>query len=277
MMGGSSFFLAVIFSFHLCIKVAAEVPLDMAPDAVDDMYEGCTKEAQEKLVFNVLKEELNHSSAFQSEWRSAQTPACTKLPVGTKEHTTALRTYVTSNDHFRTTVNNAVFSYGTNATTYEEHFHFKALHFLLMDSMRLLHPGTCKIVYAFSEPKFSAQNGSRVRFGRFYLAYPSMEILKEVEIDGEIVLSINTCYFVNLGDNICHNDHIILLSPTEEFTVEDVKTVKEENDVSYQMISLKHSQLKSKRNCYMFSRSSDDVPSQWLVLVLLTSSFFILR
>lgn len=277
MLGGKYFVLAVIYSLPFCIKVLAEVPLDMAPNAVDDMYKGCTKEALDKFVFSdLLKEELNNSRAFQNAWNKSQELECTTPPVGQKEHTAALRTYVTSIDPFRRTLDEAVYSYGTNATIYKDHFYFKSLHFLLMDSMRLLHPGTCKMVYAFSEPRFTAQNGSRVRFGRFYLAYPNIDILKEQDIDNEVILSINTCYFADLGNNICYDDQVILLSPTEEFTVEDVRTVTED-DQSYQMIFLKHSQLKGKHNCYMFSRSSDSAPSHWLVTALLTSSFFILR
>lgn len=280
MLEGRYFVLAVICSLAFCIKVAAEVPLDMAPDAVDDMYKGCTKDALNKIVLSdLLKEELNNSEAFQRAWSHSQTSACTKvIPKGVKEHTMALRTFVSSPESFRTALNNAVYAYGTNTTTYEDNFYFKSLHFLLMDSIRLLNPGTCKTLYAFSEPKFSVQKGSSVRFGRFYVAYSNLDTLKERDIDGETVLGITTCFFAELGDNICqHDDPITLISPTEEFTVEDVKTVEEDSDVSYTMILIKHSQLKSTHNCYMFSRSFDDAPSLWLVLALLTSSFFITR
>lgn len=272
--------LAVICSLALCLKVAAEMPLDMAPDAVDDMYEGCAKDALNKFVLSdLLTEELNNSEVFREAWHDSQTSACTKvIPGGVKEHTMALQTFVTNDDPFRTTLNNAVYAFGTNTTTYEDSFSFKSLHFLLMDSIRLLNPATCKTVYAFSDPKCSAQQGSSVRLGRFYSAYSNLDILKERDLDGEVILGITTCFFADLGDNICHDDDpITLLSPTEEFTVEDVKTVVEDDDVSYPMIILKHSQLKSMHNCYMFSRSSDDAPSHWLVLALLTSSFFIIR
>lgn len=279
MLEGRYFVLAVICSLALC-KEAAEVPLDMAPDAVDDMYVGCVKDALNKFVLSdLLREELNNSKDFQRAWHHSQTSACTKvIPGGVKEHTTALRTFVTSDDIFRMTLNSAVYAYGTNTTTYEDSFYFKSLHFLLMDSIRLLNPGTCKTLYAFSEPKFSVQKGSSVRFGKFYMAYSNLDILKERDIDGETILGITTCFFADLGDNICqHDDPVTLISPTEVFTVEDVKTVEEDNDVSYNMILIKHSQLKSTHNCYMFSRSFDDAPSLWLVLALLTSSFFITR
>uniref|UniRef100_A0A8C6U316 NAD(P)(+)--arginine ADP-ribosyltransferase n=1 Tax=Neogobius melanostomus TaxID=47308 RepID=A0A8C6U316_9GOBI len=238
------------------LYMTKKMPLDMAPDAVDDMYEGCAKDALNKFVFsNLLKEELNNSEAFQRAWDQSQTPACTKIiPGGMKEHTTALRTYVTSDETFRKNLNNAVYTCGTNTTTYEDNFYFKSLHFLLMDSIQLLNPGACKTVYAFSDPIFTVQNGTRVRFGRFYMAYSDLDILKkERDMYGEVILGINTCFFAELEGNICHDDPIRLLSPTEEFTVEEVKTV-EEDGASYNMIMLKHSQLKGMHNCYMFSR-----------------------
>lgn len=279
MQEGRYFALIIIYSLAFYIKVTAEEPLDMAPDAVDDMYEGCTKDALKRFVHSdLLKEELNNTEAFQRAWHRSQSPACPKVLLGgVKEHTTALRTYVTSPDTFKTALNNAVHSYGTNATTYEDNFNFKSLHFLLMDSIRLLNPGTCKTVYAFSDPKFSVQKGSTVRFGRFYLAHSNLDTLKETDIDGEVILAINTCFFADLGDNICHDEPVTLLSPTEEFVVENVETVKEVDDVSYLLILLKRIQLKSKHNCYIFSRSSNDVPSHWLALALLTSSFFIIH
>lgn len=269
--------LVLICSVAVCINMAAEVPLDMAPDAVDDMYEGCSKDALNQFVFSDLfKEELNSSEAFLNAWQQSLTSTCPKLiPGGMKEHTMALQTYVNSPETFKTTLNNAVYTYGTNKTTYEDSFHFKSLHFLLMDSIRLLNRGVCKTVYAFSDPKFSVQKGSPVRFGRFYLAFSSMEYLKDRDFDDEIILNINTCFFAELGDNICHDDPVILLSPTEEFIVEDVETV-ENDDVAYQRIVLKHSLLKSTHSC-LFSRSFDEVPSRWLVLTLLMSSFFIIH
>lgn len=270
--------LVLICCMAFCIKVTAEVAPDLAPDAVDDLYNGCAKDALHRFVdSDLLREELNHSRAFQRAWHRSQSPACPHVPSGgVKEHTAALRTYVTSTDTFRNALNNAVHSYGTNTTTYEDHFLFKSLHFLLMDSIRLLHPGTCKTVYAFSDPKFSVQKGSTVRFGRFSLAYSSLDTLKERDIDDEVILGINTCFFADLGENICHDEPVTLLSPTEKFMVENVRTVAEE-DVSYHMVLLKHTQLQAMHNCYMFSRSSVGALSPWPVLTLLTSSLFIIR
>uniref|UniRef100_A0AAV2LLJ4 NAD(P)(+)--arginine ADP-ribosyltransferase n=1 Tax=Knipowitschia caucasica TaxID=637954 RepID=A0AAV2LLJ4_KNICA len=173
--------LAVVCSLSL----GSKIPLDMALDAVDDMYDGCSKDALNKFVLSdLLQEEMNQSIIFQKAWHQSQS-ACPKLiPGGLKQHTTALLTIASDDDSFRKTLNNAVFTDGANSTIYEEHFNYKSIHFLLMDSLRLLHTA-------------------------------------------------------------------------EEFRVEDVRTVKEDEDLSYHLIVLKHSKLKSEHNCYVFSRSPD--------------------
>ncbi|KAK7912901.1 hypothetical protein WMY93_013112 [Mugilogobius chulae] len=277
---GKHFVFAVLCSLALFTKGEIKIPLDIAPDAVDDMYEGCTKDALDKLVLSdLLHEELNNSVVFQTAWLQPQSSACPKvIPGGLKQHTTALRTIAADEGTLRKALNNAVYEHGRNATTYEDDFHFKSLHFLLMDSIRLLDPGlsVCTTVYSFSDPAFSAQKGSTVRLGRFWVGYSSLEILKKAsDLSDEVILSITTCFFAELGVNICSKEPMTLLSPTEEFTVEDVRDIEEEdNDVSYQMIVLKHSQLKSTHNCYIFS-GSPDISSHWLFLALLTPSIFI--
>ncbi|KAJ0033789.1 hypothetical protein NQD34_000896 [Periophthalmus magnuspinnatus] len=266
--------LAVICTLTLCIKAAAETPLDMAPDAVDDMYEGCAKDALDKLVLSdMLQEELNKSIDFSTLWNS-QSSRCPKLiPGGLKQHTTALRTIAMDDGNFITKLNMDVYAYGTNTTTYDG-FYFKSLHFLLMDSIRLLHtPLThCKTVYSFSSPISKAQKGSTVRLGRFWIGFSSLKEIEE-DIDDQDILNITTCFFADLGENICNDMPVTLLSPAEEFTVEDVRDIK--GDPSYHMIVLKHSQLKSMHNCYIFS-SSPDIAPHWLLLALLTPSFFII-
>ncbi|XP_020786260.1 GPI-linked NAD(P)(+)--arginine ADP-ribosyltransferase 1 [Boleophthalmus pectinirostris] len=276
MKDGKYVVLAALCTLTLCIKVAAQIPLDMAPDAVDDMYEGCAKDALNKFVLSdFLQVELNNSKSFREAWLQAESSDCTKLiPGGLKQHTTALRTII-EDDHYLLSLNYEVYEYGTNVTTYED-FNYKSLHFLLMDSIKHLDSGlaNCKTVYSFSDLDFIAQNGSTVRLGRFWIGYPSLErILKERDLNNEVILSITTCFSADLGENICNEESVTLISPAEEFTVEDVRVVKDPD--TFTSIVLKHSQMKSMHNCYIFSRCADSSP-HWLFLVLLTPSFFII-
>ena len=230
--------------------------LDMASDAVDDLYDGCREEAMEKFInLGLLRKELNGSEGFQKAW-STNTKCPKLIPGGTKEHTAALLAYASDAD-FAKTFDDAVETMGGNVSTYENHFHFKSLHFLLMDSMLLLNPKKdCKIVYVLQD-EYTAQKGSKVRFGRFTKVHTNNTMLKKFyEWDEQVLLRITSCIFVNLGDNICSDEQdMALLSPAEVFTVEAVNKIHDRrNEDDYTEIVLKHSQQDSLHNCYSFSR-----------------------
>lgn len=195
------------------------------------------------------------------------------------EHTAALRAYTTGDTSFTKAFDDAVQTQGANVSTYQDDFHFKSLHFLLTDSMRLLSQKTCKTVYDFADNIQKAQKGSTVRFGRFNLVHSNFQSLTEVDIDGEVILNITSCFFAELGENICSTEtDRVLLSPVEEFTVEDVKQQTFEHDTTFTMIVLKHFRVYSMHNCYIFSRSPADASSLWLMMALLVlSSFFLVE
>ncbi|XP_060942012.1 GPI-linked NAD(P)(+)--arginine ADP-ribosyltransferase 1 [Limanda limanda] len=268
---------AVVFTALYC-SVAAEDPkkLDMAPDAVDYLYDKCSKEAMEKLIHSgLLIQELNLTAGFQTAW--SDSTKCSKLiPGKTKEHTAALGAYVNGDSDFRGAFNSQVETMGVNASTYENNFNFKSLHFLLMDYMVLQKPQTCKSVYVYPEKKVTAQVGSKVRLGRFTLAELSFsELTKHDDLEGAVILNITSCFFVTVGENICSKQpDTALLSPAEEFTVENV-TSKTYDDEKYIEIVLKASGQQGSHNCDLFSRSPAVVSTHvWLVLVLLSLSFF---
>lgn len=226
--------------------------MDMAPDAFDDLYKGCREEAMEKFIHSdLLKEELEHTEAFKKAWIGSKCPKT--IPSGIKEHTAALSAYANGDVDFKNAFDDAVMTVGNNVSTYKKDFYFKSLHFLLMDALNLLKPKTCKNVYSVTEKENKVQNGSNVRFGKFttgHLTYSSLK--KETDLDGMTVFIISSCFFVNLEDNACIKDEA-LISPAEVFTVEEVKKVNEE-DSEYTEIVLKHSEILSEHNCYIFSR-----------------------
>lgn len=230
--------------------------LDMAPDAVDNLYNGCREQALETFIHSgLLRQELNHTKGFQKAWSLMS--QCSKLiPGKMKEHSAALLAYANGDADFLKTFNNAVETLGVNVSTYENKFHFKSFHFLLMDSMMLLPPKECKTVYALPEhTTYRAKKGSKVRFGQFTMVYSQCSELKKlIDFDGQVLLNITSCFFANLGANICNDEDAALLSPAEVFTVEDVKRVKDADESDYTVIILKHSKVDSSHNCTIFSR-----------------------
>ncbi|XP_042341365.1 ecto-ADP-ribosyltransferase 5 isoform X2 [Plectropomus leopardus] len=264
---------AFIFTALSC-KVTSVKPLDMAPDGVDGPYVGCRKEAMEKIIHSgLLRQELNASEGFQKAW-SANVQCPKLIPGGTKEHTAALLTYANGDEDFKKNFNDAVKTFGGNASTYENHFHFKSLHFLLMDSMFLQNPNKCQTVYILQE-HYTAKKGLKVTFGKFTEVHSDYNSLKKMEdFDGQVLLNITSCIFVNLGVDICRKEQdMTLISPTEVFTVEEVKNIYDDiNDSRYTEFILKHSEQDRMQHCYFFSRSPADVSPQWLVFVLVASS-----
>ncbi|XP_063333303.1 ecto-ADP-ribosyltransferase 5-like [Pelmatolapia mariae] len=272
---------AIIFTVA-CNKVTTQETrlLDFlnSTDVVDDQYKGCREEAMKKFIeSDVLKRELNNSEGFQKAWNKS-IECSKKIPGGRKEHSAALSVYVNGDHNLLQTVNKAIETMGGNVSIYENHFHFKSLHFLLMDSMRLLKPKECKNFYVLLRGQRQPK-GSAVRFPSFTSAYSDYEKLKsEIDLYEEVVLNLTSCFFVNLKDYVCGQEQDeILLSPAEVFTVEDInsKVVEADDDSEYVEIVLKHSRLESLHNCYIFSRSPPAVVSiLWLVSVLLALSLF---
>ncbi|XP_039469824.1 ecto-ADP-ribosyltransferase 5-like isoform X2 [Oreochromis aureus] len=251
-----SFFIAV------CSKVTAQeirlLDVQKTTDVVDDQYDGCRDEAMKKFIESgVLKEELSNSKGFQKAWNKSN--ECSKqIPGGRKEHTAALSVYPQGDHNFIQTLNKAIETMGGNVSIYENHFHFKSLHFLLMDSMRLLKPKECKNVYVLLSGRRQPQKGSTVRFPSFTSAYSDYENLKsETDLYEDSVLNLTSCFFVNLKDYVCgQKEDEILLSPAEVFTVEQVETKTISDDDEYLEIVLNHSGLNSSHNCYIFPRIS---------------------
>lgn len=251
--------------------------LNSASDVVDDLYSGCRQQAMERFVLSgLLRQELNGSEGFHTAWTS-HSECSAVIPGGRKEHTAALSTYVLGDEGFRAVFDDAVETMGVNVSTYEKHFHFKALHFLLMDAMTLLRPRGCQPLY-FLQTKPSTQHprGSTVRFGSFMVASSNFRQLKKFEdFDGLVLLNITSCFFVHVAEHVCSDERsTVLLSPAEEFVVEEINHISEDyGDTTYTAIVLKSSQLNSTHNCLVFSRSPPAVSALGFVSTLLISSF----
>ncbi|XP_035762237.1 ecto-ADP-ribosyltransferase 4-like isoform X3 [Neolamprologus brichardi] len=254
--------LAAIIFTAVCYKVTAQetrlLDVQKTTNVVDDLYYGCREEAMKKFIeSDVLKQELNNSEGFQKAWNKSI--KCSKqIPGGRKEHSAALSIYLKADKSFIQTLNKAMETMGGNVSIYENHFNFKSLHFLLMDSMRLLKPKECKNFYVFQDGQNQPQKGSTVRFPSFTLAHSNYEELKRLEdVNENTILHLTSCFFVNLKDYVCGQEQDeILLSPAEVFTVEQVETKTTLDDDEYLEIDLKQSGLKSSHNCYIFSRMS---------------------
>lgn len=251
--------------------------LDSPSGVVDDLYSGCRQQAMEKFIQSgLLKQELNNSMAFQKAW-ILNSKCSAVIPGGIKAHTSALSTYVLAEEDgdFVKAFGKEVQTMGVNVSTYENDFHFKSLHFLLMDAMTLLKPKTCQTMFVLQEENRIPKKGSVVRFGRFTVVTSNFLALKKLEdFEGRVLLNITSCFFVSAGEHICNKDgDKVLLSPAEDFIVEEVIEKEDDNESQYTEIVLKASHLNSTHNCFIFSRSPAAVSALWLPFVFAIFSF----
>uniref|UniRef100_A0A672I0N7 NAD(P)(+)--arginine ADP-ribosyltransferase n=1 Tax=Salarias fasciatus TaxID=181472 RepID=A0A672I0N7_SALFA len=267
-------------SFHceFLLKAAAgngEL-LGWAPGVVNDLYRGCRQQAMEKFVHSgLLKQELNNSVGFQKAW-TLNSKCSALIPGGIDAHTFALSAYLLSEgEDFVKAFDKAVQTMSANVSTYENDFHFKSLYFLLMDAITLLNPKTCQTVFVLPEKTPTPKKGSRVTFGSFTVATSNFQALKKLEdFDGRVLLNITSCFSASVGEHICDSDKDkVLLSPAEDFIVEEVTKKEDDNESTYTEIVLKNLKMNSTHNCFSFSRSPAAVSTLWLPSALVILSF----
>ena len=140
--------------------------MGFAPEAVDDAYTACREEMLQKMLAEkgILQEELKINTVFQKEWNTSS--HCQKqIPGGLPLHTQALQA-VGNSLSMSKKFNEAVMTKGGTPSIYKDQFHFKSLHFLLMDAFRLLkNDSQCSTVYSATFEDFTAVKGTEVRFG----------------------------------------------------------------------------------------------------------------
>ncbi|TMS22873.1 NAD(P)(+)--arginine ADP-ribosyltransferase 1 [Larimichthys crocea] len=266
-------FVAIIFT-ALYDKVTAQL-LDMAPNSGDFQYKACREEVLKKIIDSgLLRQELQQSQSFQKAWNKSST--CSELiPGGTKEHTTALLTYLKADEYFITEFKQAIETNGANESTYENNFHFKSLHFLIMDSLMLLKPKECKTVYLSLDGRKKLPLGSEKRLRGFTKAFLSYrDMIKYDDTYDRSLFNVTSCFFANLGKNICAREDVALLSQAEVFTVKNVNEIMTDDD-EHTAIVLESAGERSTDICHIFSRSPADVSTQWLVLMLVALSLFV--
>ncbi|XP_062334902.1 T-cell ecto-ADP-ribosyltransferase 2-like isoform X2 [Osmerus eperlanus] len=199
--------------------------LDMAPNTVDDMYNGCTEDMH-KVVNNYLKEELNRKK-FKNIWNGDEcnTWATEKLKNDkglTLDHFKALFVYTSKkadNNHFFYDFMKEVRAKGPE---YPSGFSYNALHFFLSDAIRILkekQPG-CVITYRRTKDTYNVKVNDEIRFGFFASSSLDRGLAKYGAQD---CFQINTCYGANLKSNEVYDQGEVLIPPYEVFKVTAVE------------------------------------------------------
>ncbi|NXH89357.1 NRT2 ribosyltransferase, partial [Edolisoma coerulescens] len=210
------------------------VPLDMAPDAFDDQYRGCSR-TMTKLLPALNRSELQQSGHFAkawalaaAEWRVRTSPGSPLSPA----QAIALLAY-TAPVPLHQTFNAAVRAAGRSRREYLDNFHFKVLHFLLTDALAALRDARgqqCHRVFrGVRGVRFEARRGRRVRFGQF--ASASLRNESSWGFGTDTAFQVQTCHGVPIQEfSFFPHEDEVLIPPFETFEVTEVTNVTKDGD-----------------------------------------------
>ncbi|XP_026218752.1 ecto-ADP-ribosyltransferase 5-like [Anabas testudineus] len=202
------------------------VPLNMAEDAVDDMYDGCT-DAMAETVKNKYFEEEN-TGIFGRVWENAAECAEENLQQRdsedqdlTRDHMQAICVYTAEYEHFYEKFNDHV---RNNRSIYTSHFPFHSLHFWLTSAVQTLNQNNkCHTTYRRTDLQFSGRINQRIRFG--YFASSSYKTTLK-NFGQKTCFQIRTCSggFMKHYSAFWDTEQEVLIPPYEVFNITDRKS-----------------------------------------------------
>ena len=171
------------------LSAMKEVAMDMAPSSFDDQYQGCIDLMEAEL------EELNRTEfaneTFAEGWRSATKEwqrrwgRVSSPMVLRQDQAIAVLAYTMEGELYRV-FNNATLTAGRSRQHYLSSYPFKTLHFLLsraLHTLRESQPQPCYNVFrGVNNTRFTAQQGTVVRFGQFTSSSFKREVAESFEI-----------------------------------------------------------------------------------------------
>ncbi|KAM4750408.1 T-cell ecto-ADP-ribosyltransferase 2-like [Anableps anableps] len=233
------------------VEKAAVLPLDMAPDSIDDMYDGCRSKSMSLInLYGVFEwhVNINLSYAWALDERHAKKPVHKNLQ---DDHATSLYIF-TKLANIRRDFNKAVKTGKYKYSTHGFRFHF--FYFYLTDAIQALNQNhsECRTVYLRTWKRFD-QNiiNTNIRFGGFTWAVSSKQ---SFEVQGNVsCFEIQTCFGADITHYSSTNQMGQVLIPTYEvFQVTDVLTNDPWCNVVYKLQSTK--KPKADQNCKLSQR-----------------------
>ncbi|KAA0706070.1 Ecto-ADP-ribosyltransferase 5 [Triplophysa tibetana] len=227
--------------------------LDMAPDSVDDQYDGCSKSMARKVETQYLNKEISvNISGFGTAWKNGTK----KTPVGKDNlainHLIALDVY--TGIHVYNAFNNAVRA--GNKEYKNLTFGWYSLHFWLTEALQILKKTQkgCKKTYRGTNAEFNNSN-KEIRLGSFTSSSLDQNVTKGF---GNVsCFEIYTCHGADVTKYSQYpHQKEVLIPPFEKFIVSDVKK-RDQDDVWCETVyMLKSSGIQSNLNCAVASTDS---------------------
>uniref|UniRef100_A0A3Q3M7W2 NAD(P)(+)--arginine ADP-ribosyltransferase n=1 Tax=Labrus bergylta TaxID=56723 RepID=A0A3Q3M7W2_9LABR len=211
--------------------LTAILPLDMATESIDDMFDGCRSEAASMIdLFGVFEWHFNRN--FSYAWavaeRNAKKPAHRQLK---DDHAVALHMY-TQVKFIQQEFNKAVQTGKHEYNTYGFRFHY--LYFYLTDAVKVLRQNStsCRTTYHRTKMHFNHNViNTNMRFGAF--TWASLSKFGD-ESGFEIVLchGADVSLFLKLGEA----EREALIPPYEVFKVISVKRRSEQKNLPCEVV-----------------------------------------
>lgn len=216
------FILLTVTVSHLSLQ-SGGLPLDMATDSVDDMYDGCRSEAASVIdLFGVFEWHFNRN--FSVAWalaeRHAKKPAHKQLK---EDHAIVMYIY-TKAEHLRQDFNKAVKTGKHKYSSLRFKFHY--FYFFLTDAVQVLHQNqtSCRVTYHRTWKQFNRNVvNTNMRFGAFTLAGSAKQ---SFDFNGNVsCFEIHTCFGADITNYSASNQvGQVLIPPYEVFRITDILT-----------------------------------------------------
>lgn len=225
---------------HLSLQKTktGSLPLDMATDSVDDMYDGCRSETASTIdLFGVFEWHFNRnfSFAWASAERSAKKPAHRQLK---EDHAVVLYMY-TKEKNIQQVFNKAVRTGKHKYGKYGFMFHY--FYFYLTDAVQVLRHNqtSCRTTYHRTWKRFNHNViNTNMRFGAFTWAASRKQ---SFAFNGNVsCFEIHSCFGADITYYSATN-HMgqVLIPPYEVFKITDVLTNDPWCSVVYKLHSTK--------------------------------------
>ncbi|XP_042259583.1 erythroblast NAD(P)(+)--arginine ADP-ribosyltransferase-like [Thunnus maccoyii] len=237
-------------------KAPSSIPLNMVPDAVDDMYNGCTEKMERRVKKEYFRKEF--VGTFKIAWENAEKCSNKYSQDLTKNQRQAICVY-TSNDIYAE-FNKAV---RTSRSIYGSSFRFHSLHFWLTTAIQKLNNKHCYISYRRSRAAFTGNVNSIIRFG----AFASSSLRTDLKQFGsKTCFQIMTCFgaYVKHHSNY-PNEEEVLIPPYERFKITKIINGRGKfPDLSdcEKVFTLRSSVYKSNLNCKAAPRLESSIFSK---------------
>ncbi|XP_048017738.1 ecto-ADP-ribosyltransferase 4-like [Megalobrama amblycephala] len=205
-------------------------PLDMAPNSVDDQYDGCRENMKKDVETKYLKNELNTSPDFKKAWEKGRDFVKTPDKILSKDHKIAIYVYSDASVYK---------DFNSDTRIGEKQYRNKkykwySLYFLLTDAIQILkkteQKNKCLSTCRRTDVKFDENVlNTEVRFG----SLASSSLCPDKKIFGnKSCFEIYTCEGADVSKySKLPEEKEVLIPPYETFKVTEVRTRKDDKDL----------------------------------------------